>query len=1136
MSTRGIAWQTIQIPFNAGLYQKSDDRARRAPFLNICRDVQFDEIGGLQVRYPYATAEGDIHGGGTIANARRIVRYGNERVLFTKDTVYSWNAQLEKWVSRGTHLAVKIDEDPRFATTGDQIDADRAQIDDVALYAWVEGSTVYYAVLNVSTDSVIVPPTSLAGAVAGSRPRAIALNGVFLLFRYFATPSELHVSDVSASTGALGGTAVLTSVNSFYDVVKVEGQDLAIGAYRRSTTTSYTVFTINSALTVTAVTKARTCDGPIAVAATPDGQSALVVRQNTAVAVQSDLLVLSTLADNTVNQTIINGAASAARHIAVAYSSTATSPGVYRAYIFAFGESEPSTNGTGVVLMNHITTAGTVGSSTTFARQLGIASRAFDHDGRVYVWLAFGGQSTVATTGPFTGPGFALQNTYFLYRDDAFLVAKCVAAHGGGLQPTQGLLPGVQLVDGTTGYAWCATLRRKLNLGTRGVGFAARTPVDVSFTFDSDEARRTARIGATLYITGGEILQYDGVRIVEVGHHIYPWFIGIIDAGGASVATGVYSYKQTYRYQNGQGETDRSTTATIVSINNTGSSLSIISSTPLTVTHKTANPPAAEFWRTRVAPVFDSPFYLVSGQDPTDLTNPNRYVANDTTLTSLPTFNDFLVDADAAKLETNPENGAVLENIAPPPAGIILATDTRLFLADVAGDPDRVWYSRLRGTNEVAGFSDFLTFNVPRVGGRITSLRFLEQTLYVFRETAVYAFAGVGFDNLRQGQNFTLVREVSLDLGAVSDEAVAVTPPGVLFKSRKGWQLLRGNGSIEYVGDRASDFDDEEPLAIDVVETQHQVRILTAERMIVWDYNVNQWFEWTVSSGVHACMSDGAHVVLVDGGTRTQQTTYTGLTYGYDIEMTVHPAGIAADVQNNAGPGSQAASRVRRLQPFGEIRSAHLMRARIAYNNNPSYVDDVLRSVAESPGSPLQVIIGPRQPQCTSVRLRLTAVTSAVLATRTTATFVDPVLTSVSPWAATFRAVPLGELGNAVFLRLAFVVGSGSIDVRDHFAYDTSSGTWAPAVNTIGVLVTGAPTVAQLEAAIVAGTALATLTVADAAPSKVVNVAANVGRITFGLFSGGEFGAPTGEAAKFTALGLEVGIEAGLYKRLPVPG
>jgi hypothetical protein len=1143
MSTGGINWQTVNLPFATGLNQRSDDRARPIAFLDICKDVQFDEHGGIQTRLPFAALSNDIFGGGTLSNCRRIDWVNGELVVFTIDSVYSWNAQLAKWVLRGTHLAVAVTERVMFTTTGDQLDADRAELSGTIVYTWAEGAAslrrVFVAAIDKATGAVLLTPTTLTGATY-LLPRVVALTTKILLFAHDISANLVCWALDPASPGtAIAGapTTVLASVaNSFYDVVKIDSQDKAVGAVRRTTTTSYTIFTVTAGLTVAASTKARTADGPLAVASLPGGGLSTQVIRGNGTNIQGDFITTATLADVTTGQAVGTAAGTPVNQIAAAYRSVQNG-GAFRCYAF-WSAQESTTAATWATKFNFVDSAGTIGTQAAFIQHLAPASRAFDHNGSVYLWMAFGGQSTFSGAGDLGFQSFQTQNTYFLYRDDQYLSnAKAVATHGGGLTSTTGHLSGVALTSGSTTYSWCGTERRRLELGgVKHVGFAARAPVDVTFEFDSNRARRVARLGAALYVAGGEIMQYDGVRLVEAGFHIYPWLFGLIDAGGGSMSPGDYAYKMTWRYETAAGELDRSTTATIGSVTVTGSSTSIPVSAPLTATHKTAVVPAVEVWRTAEDPISDSPFFLVSSQDPSALTNPNRYLPNDPTATTLPTFNDFAADATVIALEANPENDGVLENTAPPPAQIIVATDTRLFLGAVANDPDSVWYSRQRAEGEVAGFHETLRVPVPRPGGDMTAIAFHNETLTVFRETAIYAFPGEGFNNFGQGQNFGPKRDISLDVGAVSQESVAVTPLGTIFKSSKGWHMLTPGWSVQYIGGAVSDYDTETVHAVDVLEAQHQVRILTSGRMLVWDYlasrpesPMGQWGEWTISDGVHATMWQGTHVYLTATGPKQQQTSYAALTYGMDVERTWKLEDIL-----------QGASRCRKLQFLGEYRSAFLARVRVAYNYKrtggvPDYVDD--KAWSPSPtvvGGPLQLRHSPKRPICESITVRITAVTSSVLATRATATLAVPVQTSGTNWTATFQAVGLGELGNAVTLRLAFVVGTGSIDVRDHFAFDPATSSWSPAVGTIGVLVTGTPTVAQLEAAIVAGTDLATLSSADGTPSKVVNVAAMAAlAVVTGAFTGGAFGSPTGEALKLTGLGLEVGVEPGLFRGLP---
>lgn len=1132
----GLQWQKLEIPFSAGLQQQTDDRARPQPFLDICKDAQHDvDVGGLVTRLPYAAMSNNIFGGGTLSNCRRLAVVNDELCLFTKDTLYSWNATLSAWVSRGTHLAVKTEETPRFATTGDQIDGDRAELAGAVVYAWTEGSQVYAAALDKTTGSVLVSPTAVSTAIG--RPRLVAL-ATKIMFFVEASTTLLTVRSIdpaapgTAISGA-GATVLATDYNLYYDVVRAGTQDLCVGACRRQTTTSYTAFTVTPQLSVTTSTKAFNANGPLAVSTVPDGTQTQVARAN-GTNIEGDLLTTSTLASVFTAQPIGTATGLPVQQIAACHRSVQNG-GAFRCYVFWSAE-ESVTSTTFTSKFNWVDNANTLGTQANFVRQLGVASRAFDYGGSVYVWLTFGGASTFTGSGGSAFQSFATQNSYFLHRDDAFLVAKSIAGHGGGFAPSVGRLPNVQLISGSTGFAWCATRRRKIDLGGVGHrGFAARGPVDVVFTFDSNEARRCTSLGATLYIAAGEVLQYDGVRLVEVGHHIYPWQFGVIDAGsvGGSIAAGTYAYKVTWRHHNANGEIDRSTTATIGTVTIAGNATQIPSGfAPLTVTHKTTVPPAVEVWRTLISPISDAPFYLVSSNDPTALTNPNRYIPNDPTAASLPVFNDFMSDATAAASETNPESGSILENLAPPAASIIVATDSRLFLAGVAGDPDRVWPSRQRGDGEVASFHDGLPVTVPRPGGDITALWFQDETMYVSRATALYVLPGDGVDNLGVGQGFGPARIVSLDVGAVGQEAVAHTPHGTIFLSRKGWQLLDRAGTLQYIGGPVRDYDSETVCSVDVVESQHQVRILTTARMLVWsyprpDFPAGQWGEWTISDGVHSLMWAGTHVYLTATGPKQQQSTYTALTYGQDAESTW--------VKLN---GLMGATKCRRLQPLGEYRSAFLLRVRIAYNYDPTYIEDFVWTPSPTTvGGPLQMMHAPSRPRCQAIKVRLTAVTEATRATLNTNTSGMAIATSGTVWSAVWSVVSTkpGEMGNAVSLGLVFESGANLVDVRDHFSF--SGGAWTPLLNRIGVRVrctAGSLTVAALEAAIAAATGLATLTTPDATPTKTIDIATMAGVSSAGAFTGGAYGSPTGEALKLTAVGLEVGLEkATLYTGLP---
>jgi hypothetical protein len=1137
---RGLDWQPLQLPLAAGLNQKVDERALPPPELAEAIDVQFDELGGLQTRKPFTAIGSTIAGGGTISTARRLYANGNELVMFTKDSVYSWNDQLDRWVFRATHLAVATEERTAYATPGDQYDCDRAELTGMVFHAWCDSDAVYMAVTDKASGAAVLAPTAVAGQA--TRPRLVALSTKVLLFWQNGTdavPGAIRVMafDPTAtdpatwsSTLSGAGTIVLAAASSgsYYDVTRLLTTDTAIFVGRRAVTTSYEIATVTAGVVVTASTKARTCDGPIAVSSVPGGATVQVIRAN-GTNIQGDRITVSSFVDAATGQAVGTVAGTPVSHIAAAHRSTQDS-GAYRCYAF-WTASETSAAGAWLSKSNYVDTAGTIGAQGNFIRHLGIGSRAFDHDGRIFVWGAFAGESSFSGASPSKFRA-SLQNTYFLYRDDATLHAKAAATRGGGLAPSVGRLPGVALTSGTAVYSWCATERRIISIGSSGEQrtFDKRAPRDVTFTFDSNNARRCARLGETLYVSGAEILQYDGVGLYEVGYHLFPWYFGIIEVAAGNLANGVYTYKVTWRWENAKGEMDRSSTATHgdVTIAAGPNGGSIVTWYPLYHTHKTTTKPiSVEVWRTAVNPTDGVPFYLVTSKDPASATNPNRYIPNDPTATGLPTFNDELADSVATTKETNPENGDVLENLAPPGATIIAATDTRIFLAGVAGDPDRVWYSKLRNAGEVASFHDALTFDVPKDGGDITGIAFQNGLCVVFREYATYMFPGDGFDNTGRGQNYGPHQVVSPDVGCRDTDSIVVTPEGIAFQSSKGKYLLTRGWTMKPIGLQVTDYDSETVVAAHLMPAQHQVRWVTGSRVLVWDYLTDdKWAEWTLSSLVHAAIWQGTHHVLAAAGPYAEQTTYTGTSYGLDVETAwIKPN----DLQGASEP-----------LVLGEYRSTHYLRTRVAYDYKETWVDDdYWLAVPSTAGLPLQHQIPMSRRKMEAFKLRLTAVGTSTESSATTAADV-PTLNPGGFWSATFSALEPGTQGDGITITIAVEVSAGAttvIEVRDHQKFTGATAAWTALADNVGIRVLVASTstavlMTAIEAAINSYSDLVDVSSSIGAP-RLALVTIGTTTYTIGPTAGGAFASPTGESLKLTGLGLEVGVHPRLHRRYP---
>jgi hypothetical protein len=295
-------WSKIQIPLAMGMDTKRDPRALQVPALAVAKDCQFDEVGGLQTRKPFATVGTNILGGGTLSNARRVVAYGDELLCFTKTALYSWSSSDSAWVSKGTYLAPKIEEKSIFTRTSEQTECDRAELNNVVVYAWKDAPTsstsgVYVAAVDKTTGAVLLAPTAVG--TSSSRPRLLALTSVIHLYYLEGTTlygKAITTTSLSSTVGA-AATSIGTSVNSYYDACVVSNS-VAI-AYRRSVTTSYEVKLVTAALSVTAATKARTCDGVIAIAYESNNSRLQIVRTSgtNPANILGDLLNSSTLAD-----------------------------------------------------------------------------------------------------------------------------------------------------------------------------------------------------------------------------------------------------------------------------------------------------------------------------------------------------------------------------------------------------------------------------------------------------------------------------------------------------------------------------------------------------------------------------------------------------------------------------------------------------------------------------------------------------------------------------------------------------------------------------------------------------------------------------------------------------------------------
>ena len=987
MSLAGLDWQVIQFPFAKGLDTKTHPFAVDPPSLVLCYNAQFDDLGALTMRMGYAGIGANIYGGGSIANPRKLAVVGDELLLWTDTGLYSWSETLTAWVSRGTHLAVKVDEAAVFGGTADQVFADRAQLGGVVVYVWEESSTgvCRLAARDATTGATLIAPTSLGAGT--TRPRVIATDSqIFVLWVSAGTGLVVSTITPSAPTFSGGILALVDASEKNYDAVRHPTADQIVVLTHAALGTSYTVSKVTTAGAITSSTKARAADTdePIALACAASTTDRVQVfridRSGGTDYILGDLLVLSTLADVYTGQTIGDVTSSTVDQLTAAFRST-TDGGFYRCYAFwSVDEAQATDDVHSAVWSNWTNTNNAQGTAAVLAYRLGLASRAFDHRGSVYAWLTFAAANNAvphSLIGTDTILGFEVpvQSTNYLYRDDGTFHAKAANMRAGGFGYETGHLAGVALVSGSTSYATATTERGFINLGGyfNTTGYGARSPRDVTFTFDSDDARRVVVLGRTAYVSGGLVQQYDGEGLTEVGFEQAPWYIDVDDDGTAgAVKAGKYSYKAGVRWDNARGETERSTSIIGLQITVAASKKPLWVASRIRVTKKQGSRrnPALEMWRTEADPTIDAPFYLITDRDPA-ATGDNGYVENDaassalhsTERDNLPDEGATFTDPSVTDRETHPETGDVLPRFAPPAASILVAGEARLFLAGIPGDPGAIVYSLLRNEGEIVGFHPALRVALPASAGAITALAIMDGALVAFTATSVYALDGTGFDNLGGGTNYGPPRLVSADIGCTSQDALAPIPGGVVFFSRKGWYRINRGWDLEYIGARVEGYNGDTWVAAQTVEAQHHVRLLSSSRMLVWDYLVNEWSEWTETGG-RALAMWRTYPMLLDSLVKKQAVYNADQGWSFDVLMRIRLAGISG------------LARVRRVHLLTRWHDDHKLRVRLYFNDAQVATDDKTMTVENlSGGDPFELRMGPSQQRLKEIGVRVTALT-----------------------------------------------------------------------------------------------------------------------------------------------------------------
>lgn len=958
--------QTISLNFGQGLDTKTDPKMLVPAKLALLQDGIFTNSKRASKRNGYSKMTNAIVGGGTWSSPTMDRNYNNEMVLAATGSsgqrLYSYSSSLNAWNDQGKYVSVgvskKIIASPSLGPSNTSpvgefgvINCSSATIGNITVYGYdnggqlianslpFAGTAVNWAVYDNTTGqrligSQIVSPYGFTWGFS----KVIALSASRFAIFYISdtdpsssTAPELFFQTITVTSGsgavvgsetfvspAFVSTGSTSAANSYsYDAVSTPGGCIvAICAPNGGSREVYiaTYNTTGSFQNSTTATVGATSVTALNIILDPSATNAWIYWHLTNDSINYSIFNASTLSSvlaTTIIATITNvqqltAIAIDATH-QVAYWSVWTQPGL------TIGVYYP------IISSAAVTSVGSVGSPLIFKNGLDIYSKPFSLGGRNYLPCVNLSQS---------------QSTGFLIDlSDGITVSKFLQTSAEGIYSAFGDVAGSTYVAPSPisvrypGFLNPSTLiTAKIAMIPAGFLVSLTEAVQISsankaafpslvtinaqmgvasilFDFDNVDANQSLIQQDTLVLNGGIVSQYDGTSVTELGFNIDPDAVSLgstVTSGG--MGSGKFIYYAVYQWTDGNGNLHQSAPSlpsVIVFTSGTTNSAQI-SVAPLTLTQKTNV--VINIYRTIANGTIA---YLVGA-----IINSSSYTSSH--------FLDLTADAD---IQTNPtlytEGGAILENIAPPPAMIMWTNYNRVWCVD-SENPETT-YEYCKTASKGSGIS-FSTGNLEGVidsrGGVISGVSPMDEKTVFLKKSAIGYQIGDGANDAGTGSQISPFQFIPSDTGCTNSKSVILFPDGILFKSPKGIYIVTRGAQIGYFGTEVEAYNGQDVQSAILTGNRNQIRFLTSSGVsLLYDYVFKQWSVFTNHQGLSADVWQGNYIYVRTDGNLYQEnpTSFLDDTASYPLLATT--AWIkAASIQNF--------QRLRRISMLGDYQTA----------------------------------------------------------------------------------------------------------------------------------------------------------------------------------------------------------------------
>lgn len=865
----GLQEQHVAFKFAGGIETKMDSKAVPSVRLLALENGVFTKAISIKKRNGYRRLSNAIDGSTSeVSGGRRLGARDNELLMFTAAECYSRQTSVEQWINTGALVAPTGHDRAAVHTGTEQATPCHATNAGITVYAWEDSrGGVWWTTVDATTDKVLRAPTQ--ANAAGARPRCVPAGDAVLVLYAVPATSEIRCVVVNAATPTAAPPEVpvigdLDATNGYYDAVPTTRVGSpALIAWRQHATTNVRVAYVTASGDIgspgnghpSGATPSTILENtsPIACAYSyvdgADGDivaTAYVCLDGTGRVSRMSGGTVSIPIGTTVNveDTLIGGTAALRNTLTIADTGT-------EKVLWAVFEENAAASSNHYCQVNSVGLTSGLGVARNI-RSLCLASRAFNAGRAGDTFAVFVHDTTYF-------------NVYLTLRLSDFAPA---GRHlpGSACGPKARHVPAVYVSDNLVTLALTYKTRLQSADSDKFTESAIRAVV---MDFDDPNSHQVAQLGRGLYLAGACPQHYAGRLWTEQGFHVGPETITTAKAAtGSLTLLSTYEYLVWYEWTDDLGEIHRGPTSVPVTVTLAGAENEVTLTLPtLRVTRKSN----VRICVARCEPGDTSKLYRVSSLDPTTAGSPNGYVANDTSVDSV-SFTDRMSDATLLLQEQHYTTGGILSNDPAPLGSCVVASKNRLFFTDAqAGSVVR--FSKRIATGFGAECAPEFQHDVNQKGGDITALAEMDDVIYVFKRSMIYAFNGDG--PFEDGTNasgsvlggFSGPQIITEEVGCIAPSSIASTSEGLTFDTGKGIYLITRGRELRYIGAPAELYNTQDVCRATALPKRNAVLFLTPSgKSLYYDHQFQQWSTFTNHEGLDAVVvGESYHYLRTDG-------------------------------------------------------------------------------------------------------------------------------------------------------------------------------------------------------------------------------------------------------------------------------